>query len=104
MQSIDNKLIDQKEISELSGKNGHSIQHENKCFDIGTVDCFFHHYTFENPWKQENFFWKNYLNPQEKEKLNLSKYNYFILMSSSGCAPVFHHLFKNFIWKKIFHY
>jgi hypothetical protein len=86
--------------------NAYYIQHENKCYDIGTIGWFFDEYTYGNPWPNK----KSKSNQNKNQKLNLKKYKYFIFMNSSIRGPFFTPYFiqlvleanKNYYWYSIF--
>ncbi|KAG0418960.1 hypothetical protein DMUE_6387, partial [Dictyocoela muelleri] len=105
LQQINEKIIDEKEMPRLPGRNAHYIQHENKCFDFGTFGWFFQVYTTENPLHKEKLIAKHNLDPQGNKKLDLQKYKYFILMNSSIRGPFFPPYFLQILSEsKIFDY
>ena len=90
LQRVDNKSIDESQMP-LLPSNGHYIQHDNECFDFGTVGWFFNEFTYGNPWLNETI--KN----GPKKKVNLTSYKYFILMNSSIRGPFFSPYFLKFL-------
>ncbi len=78
LQQINNKPIDEKNLP-LLPSNAHYIQHENKCFDIGTVGWFL-----------------------SSGMIDKTKYKYFIFLNSSIRGPFIVSYYDNPIWYTIF--
>lgn len=70
LQRVNNKEVDESALPKLKGGNAHYIQHDNVCYDFGTIGWFFDEFTYGNPWKKQI---------NDPKKLNLLKYKYFIL-------------------------
>ncbi len=106
LQQMDNKTVNETTLPVLPKTNAHYIQHENKCFDFGTVGWFLNEYTYGNPWIDKKF--KN--KKSKNQKLSLQQYKYFIFMNSSIRGPFFTPYFiqlaldlnKNYYWYSIF--
>jgi hypothetical protein len=90
LQRLDNKTVDESLLPKLPN-NGHYIQHDNECFDFGTVGWFFNEFTYGNPWINQT------ITNNLKKKFNLKNYQYFILMNSSIRGPFFPPYFLKFI-------
>jgi hypothetical protein len=88
LQRIDNKTIDESKMP-LLPKNGHYIQHDNECYDFGTIGWFFNEFTYGNPWVTETI--------TNKKTINLKNYQYFILMNSGIRGPFFPPYFLQFL-------
>ncbi|UJR20038.1 hypothetical protein I4U23_023172 [Adineta vaga] len=97
LQQIDKKPINESIMPVLPKSNAFYIQHENKCFDYGTIGWFFDTYTIGNPWKQSSS--TTITNP-----INLKKYKYFIFMNSSIRGPFFPPYFIQLVLKANFNY
>ena len=106
LQQVQNKQIDETEMPPLPKGNAFYFQHENRCFDYGTIGWFIERYTIGNPWKQQSFV----TNDTHLRKFNLTQYKYFIFMNSSVRGPFFPPYFLRFLsdykaeFKKIFHW
>ena len=85
LQQIGNKTINENDFPVLPKVNAHYIQHEDKCFDFGTIGWFFDEHTVGNPWLNQTSLSKI----NRRRKLNLLRYKYFILMNSSIRGPFF---------------
>ena len=102
LQQVENKTINEKEMPLIPQKNARYVQHENKCFDFGTYGWFINQFTYGNPWSNTK--------SNKKQKINLKRYKYFILMNSSIRGPFFTPYFKqlaleskkNYYWYSIF--
>ncbi|CAM4847820.1 unnamed protein product, partial [Rotaria magnacalcarata] len=51
LQQINNRTVDESKLPKLP-PNAHYIQHENKCYDFGTIGWFLNTYTIGNPHKK----------------------------------------------------
>jgi translation initiation factor eIF-2B subunit epsilon len=69
--------VDESELPLLPKRNAHYIQHENVCYDFGTIGWFLSTHTVGNPWIN-----------QEK-KINITHYKYFLFINSSVRGPFF---------------
>ena len=88
----------------LPKTNAYYIQHENKCFDFGTIGWFFTKYTIGNPSiNQTSIINSNHIEYQQK--FNLTQYKYFIFINSSVRGPFFPSYFLKFQsdYKQDFH-
>ena len=98
LQNVNNKTVNESELPALPRSNAHYIQHDNVCFDYGTVGWFLKTYTVGNPWL-------NQTNISETEKkINITQYKYFILINSSIRGPFFPPYYLKFLedYKKEF--
>ncbi|CAF2765890.1 unnamed protein product [Rotaria sp. Silwood2] len=98
LQQVDNKPLNESDMPLLTSKTAYYIQHENKCYDFGTIGWFFDHYTIGNPWKN------NSLVDKTNRKINLNKYKYFIFMNSSIRGPFFPPYFIELVSKSNINY
>ena len=78
LQQINNKIFDKRKLPKLPS-NAHYIQHENKCFDIGTIGWFL-----------------------SSGMIDKSKYKYFIFLNSSVRGPFVVSYYDSPIWYTIF--
>jgi hypothetical protein len=105
LQNVDNKTVDEHEMPILPKKNARYIQHENLCFDLGTVGWFLSTHTVGNPWV-------NYTATavDQKKKINITYYKYFLFMNSSIRGPYFPPYYLKFLadykeeFEKSFHW
>ncbi|CAF4844162.1 unnamed protein product, partial [Rotaria sp. Silwood1] len=97
LQQVDNKPINESDMPLLTSSSAYYIQHENKCFDFGTVGWFFDHYAVGNPWK-------NYSVIDNNRTINLTTYKYFIFMNSSVRGPFFPPYFIELAYKSNINY
>jgi hypothetical protein len=96
LQQIDNKQINESAMPLLPKSNAFYIQHENRCFDYGTIGWFLTKYTIGNPWaKQTSITDSN--NTNHERIFNLTQYKYFIFMNSSVRGPFFPPYFSKFL-------
>ncbi len=98
LQNVGNKIVNETELPLLPKRNAHYIQHENLCFDFGTVGWFLNTYTVGNPWVNQTT-----IADQEK-KINITRYKYFIMINSSVRGPYFPPYYLKFVsdYKKDF--
>ncbi|CAF4010983.1 unnamed protein product, partial [Adineta steineri] len=104
LQQVDNKPINISSMPLLPKKTAYYIQHENKCFDYGTIGWFINNYAIGNPWKKETS------STNSNIKVNLKQYKYFIFMNSSIRGPFFPPYFiqlvleanLNYYWYSVF--
>jgi hypothetical protein len=94
LQQVQNKSIDETQMPELPKSNAFYIQHENKCFDFGTIGWFIDQYTIGNPWTTQT---STMNNQSKREKFSLTRYKYFIFMNSSIRGPFFPPYFLKFL-------
>ena len=94
LQQVDNKVIDEKELPPLPKGNAFYFQHENRCFDYGTIGWFFEKYTIGPPWPNRQ---ASVANATDQGKFNLTQYKYFIFMNSSIRGPFFPPYFLQFL-------
>jgi len=86
--------------------NAFYFQHENRCFDYGTIGWFIEKYTIGNPWKKQT----SITNKTHHRKFNLTQYKYFIFMNSSIRGPFFPPYFLKFLsdyqteFNEVFHW
>jgi hypothetical protein len=78
LQKINNVSFDERQLPSLPS-NAHYIQHENKCFDIGTVGWFLF-----------------------RGNIDITKYKYFIFLNSSVRGPYIVSYYDNSVWYTIF--
>ena len=78
LQQIHQQAFDEKSLPELPS-NAHYIQHENKCFDLGTVGWFL-----------------------SSGRIDKTKYKYFIFLNSSVRGPFIVAYYDNPIWYTVF--
>ena len=78
LQQVNGLVLDEKTLPTLPS-NAHYIQHENKYFDLGTIG-----------WLLSN------------EKINKTKYKYFVFVNSSVRGPFIVAYYDNPIWYTIF--
>ena len=106
LQQVENKTINEEEMPPLPKGNAFYFQHENRCFDYGTIGWFIERYTIGNPWKNS----MSLMNNIYHRKFNLKQYRYFILMNSSVRGPFFPPYFLQFLsdyqidFNEIFHW
>ena len=93
LQQVHNKEINEKEMPPLPQGNAFYFQHENRCFDFGTIGWFIEKYTTGNPWKKLISPTKD----SDHRKFNLTQYKYFIFMNSSVRGPFFPPYFLQFL-------
>lgn len=93
LQQVNNKVIDEKEMPVLPKRNAFYLQHENVCFDYGTIGWFFENHSIGEPWKRKN----TSMNNTDQHKFHLPQYKYFILMNSSIRGPFFPPYFLQFL-------
>lgn len=104
LQRVDNKTINESTMPVLPS-NGQYLQHDNECFDFGTVGWFFNRFTYGNPWINQSIIGENGM-----KKFNLQAYRYFILLNSSIRGPFFPPYYLQFLLdyqtetKKIFYW
>jgi hypothetical protein len=91
LQNIDDKQVDESELPPLPQQNGHYIQHENFCFDLGTIGWFLSTYTIGNPWVNQS----QVIDP--RRKIDMTHYKYFIFINSSVRGPFFPPYFLKFL-------
>lgn len=108
LQQVENREVDETQLPRLPKGNAHYIQHENKCYDYGSIGWFFDKYTFNNPWRNEASITNTNL------RFDLARYKYFIFMNSSIRGPFLppyylefladsqRELKKSFYWYHIF--
>jgi hypothetical protein len=95
IQQIGNKEINETKLPLLPKSNAFYIQHENRCFDFGTIGWFFATYTIGYPGKDQSSITNN--NNNNHRKFNLTQYKYFIFMNSSIRGPFFPPYFLKFL-------
>lgn len=95
LQRVGNKEINETEMPSLPKQNAFYIQHDNECFDYGTVGWFFHEYTISNFWKQSKS--TTIDNKNYHRKFDISRYKYFIFMNASIRGPFFPPYFLKFL-------
>jgi hypothetical protein len=78
LQQIDNKIFDESKLPILPS-NAHYVQHENKCFDIGTVGWFL-----------------------SSGMIDKNRYKYFIFLNSSVRGPFIVSYYDSPVWYTIF--
>lgn len=78
LQQINNKTFNEQNLPHLPS-NAHYFQHENKCYDIGTIGWFL-----------------------SKNITDKTKYKYFIFLNSSIRGPYIVSYYDNTIWYTIF--
>ena len=78
LQQINDRFFDKNKLPKLPS-NAHYIQHENKCFDIGTIGWFL-----------------------SSGMIDKSKYKYFIFLNSSVRGPFIVSYYDSPIWYTIF--
>jgi hypothetical protein len=98
LQQTEQKQIDETQMPPLPKGNAFYFQHENKCFDYGTMGWFFDKYTVGNPWRKETSITNNSNSKHHDRRFNLTKYKYFIFMNSSIRGPFFPPYFIQFLF------
>jgi len=78
LQQIDNKIFDETKLPTLPS-NAHYVQHENKCFDIGTIGWFL-----------------------SIGMIDKNRYKYFIFLNSSVRGPFVVSYYDSSVWYTIF--
>jgi hypothetical protein len=78
LQQINNITFNETKLP-LLPSNAHYIQHENKCYDIGTIGWFL-----------------------SRDIIDRTKYKYFIFLNSSIRGPFIVSYYENIIWYTIF--
>ncbi len=78
LQQVNNITVDEQKLPSLPS-NAHYIQHENKCYDIGTIGWFL-----------------------SKDFIDRTKYKYFIFINSSVRGPFIVSYYDNEIWYTVF--
>jgi hypothetical protein len=78
LQQIDNKIFDETKLPILPS-NAHYVQHENKCFDIGTIGWFL-----------------------SIGMIDKNRYKYFIFLNSSVRGPFIVSYYDSPVWYTIF--
>ena len=91
LQNVNNKRVDENELPPLPRRNARYIQHENVCYDFGTVGWFLNKYTVGSPWINQT-----HLIGDDEKKINITQYRYFILINSSVRGPFFPPYFLQF--------
>jgi hypothetical protein len=94
LQQVKDKEIDETKIPSLAKSNVYYIQHENKCYDYGTIGWFFVKHTIGNPWTKGTSITNS---NNTHRKFNLAQYKYFIFMNSSIRGPFFPPYFRKFL-------
>ncbi|UJR20203.1 hypothetical protein I4U23_023334 [Adineta vaga] len=98
LQQTENKPIDETKLPRIPHSNAFYFQHENKCFDYGTMGWFFDQYTIGNPWQNSTPITQSMnLNNGTHRLFNLIQYKYFIFMNSSIRGPFFPPYFLKFL-------
>ncbi len=90
LQNVGNKSVNESEMPLLPKRNAYYIQHENVCFDFGTVGWFLDTYTVGNPWI-------NQTTVNREKKINITQYKYFIILNSSVRGPFFPPYYLKFV-------
>ncbi|CAF1519032.1 unnamed protein product [Adineta ricciae] len=97
LQQTENKPIDETKLPRLPQKNAFYFQHENKCFDYGTMGWFFDQFTIGNPWQPSTSITEHVNRSNNSNAVfNLKQYKYFIFMNSSIRGPFFPPYFLKF--------
>ncbi len=96
LQQVDNQEIKESEMPLLPKSNAFYIQHENQCFDLGTIGWFLTKYTIGNPWAKQTSITDS-INTNHQRIFNLTQYKYFIFMNSSVRGPFFPPYFSKFL-------
>ncbi len=91
LQNVNNKPVDEREMPILPKKNARYIQHENICFDLGTIGWFFSTHTVGNPWLNHT------ATAADQGKVNITHYKYFFFMNSSIRGPFFPPYYLKFL-------
>ena len=94
LQQVYNRVIDEKDMPVLPKGNAFYFQHENQCFDFGTIGWFFEKHTIGDPWKRKT----SLMNNTDQRKFTLTQYKYFIFMNSSIRGPFFPPYFLQFLF------
>ena len=94
LQQVHGKEVDEKEMPSVPKGNAFYIQHENKCYDFGTIGWFLEKYTIDYSPKNST----SVMNGSDSyRKFNLTQYKYFIFMNSSTRGPFFPPYFLKFL-------
>ena len=94
LQQVHEKIIDEKQMPRLPKSNAFYFQHENRCFDYGTIGWFFEKYTLGPPWPTRQ---ESSTKDIDQRRFNLTQYKYFIFMNSSIRGPFFPPYFFQFL-------
>jgi hypothetical protein len=97
LQQTENKPIDETQLPPLPRSNAFYFQHENNCFDYGTMGWFLDRYSVGNPWQKSTLATPPDENNRTDRIFNLRQYKYFILMNSSIRGPFFPPYFLQFM-------
>ncbi|CAF3688102.1 unnamed protein product [Adineta steineri] len=98
LQQTENKSIDESKMPPLPKTNAFYFQHENKCFDFGTMGWFFSKYTIGNPWQKQSSVTNSNMNNNKTNRIfDIRRYKYFIFMNSSTRGPFFPPYFLQFL-------
>ena len=87
LQRVENREINETQMPQLPKGNAYYIQHENRCFDYGTIGWFFDKYAFNNPWRNETSITNSNASDPHNLRLDLKRYKYFIFINSSVRGP-----------------
>ena len=93
LQQVENKIIDESQLPKLPKGNGFYFQHENKCFDYGSIGWFIQTHTIGNPWRKTT---SADTTGDRNRKFDLRQYKYFITMNASIRGPYFPPYFLQF--------
>lgn len=110
LQQVGNKSIDENQMPRLPKSNAFYIQHENKCFDYGTIGWFLEQYTTGNPWQGGTSVPHGNAHNRSNRIFDLRRYKYFIFMNSSIRGPFFPSYMLKFLsdhqttFRKAFHW
>ena len=89
LQQVENKTIDESQLPKLPKGNAFYFQHENVCYDYGSIGWFIETHTIGNPWRKTT-------SGDRNRKFDLRKYKYFITMNASIRGPYFPPYFLQF--------
>ena len=93
LQQVENKTIDESQLPKLPKGNAFYFQHENKCFDYGSIGWFIQTHTIGNPWRKTT---SADTTGDRNRKFDLRQYKYFITMNASIRGPYFPPYFLQF--------
>ncbi|CAF1335153.1 unnamed protein product [Adineta steineri] len=98
LQQTENKPIDESKMPPLPKTNAFYFQHENNCFDYGTMGWFLDKYTIGNPWQKQSSITNSNMNNNKTDRIfDIRRYKYFIFMNASIRGPFFPPYFLQFL-------
>ncbi|CAF4338884.1 unnamed protein product, partial [Adineta steineri] len=103
LQQTEKKPRDESKMPPLPKTNAFYFQHENNCFDYGTMGWFLDKYTIGNPWQKQSSITNSNMNNNKTDRIfDIRRYKYFIFMNASIRGPFFPPYFLQISSDKIF--